>query len=370
MHLALFCRVIDNYGDAGVAWRLARRLGVLGHTVELWIDDTATLSKLAPGLAIHPRVQVRHWTDAIPDTHPDAAICLFGAVLPDALLATWTIPPPDRPKAGIAPPRVAATAGSVGAPSPPPVWINLEYLTCEDWALGCHGLPSPHPRLPLTQWFYFPGMRAGLGCVVCEPQTPFDAAAFRAQIGLPPADAALRISLFSYANAALPALLQTWNDGPQPIELLLCPGPAAEQVAAMALPAGNLRIHPLPWLLPDDYDRLLRHCDLNFVRGEDSFVRAQLAARPLVWQAYVQNEAAHQAKVAAFIDQYAPAPALAALNLAWNAPTSAQTPVDAAWHAFAAQLPSLQTHAENWRMQTRSQGDLAENLMKFIGKRL
>jgi hypothetical protein len=36
---------------------------------------------------------------------------------------------------------------------------------------------------------------------------------------------------------------------------------------------------------------LLWLCDLNFVRGEDSFVRAQWAARPLVWQIYPQQEA-------------------------------------------------------------------------------
>jgi hypothetical protein len=37
-----------------------------------------------------------------------------------------------------------------------PVWINLEYLSAEDWVEGCHGMASPHPRLPLTKHFSFP----------------------------------------------------------------------------------------------------------------------------------------------------------------------------------------------------------------------
>lgn len=340
MFVALFCRVIDNYGDAGVAWRLSRRLGEMGHRVELWIDDTATLARLAPKLEIAPTVRVRPWTEAIPDSHPDAAICLFGAALPEALLQRWV--------------------------ARPPVWINLEYLTCEDWALGCHGLPSPHPRLPLTQWFYFPGLRKGLGGVVHEEwhekwgQTPF----------LATDDHTLRISLFAYANAALPSLLTAWNDGDIPISLRLCPGPAAEQAAAIALPPGRLSIKRLPWLTPDDYDRLLGQCDLNFVRGEDSFVRAQLAARPLVWQAYVQEDAAHRAKVDAFLNLYsdasAPMQALAAFNRAWNQ----QTPVTTEWAHLVPHLPALQAHARHWRAQVMQLGDLAENLMKFIGERL
>jgi hypothetical protein len=53
---------------------------------------------------------------------------------------------------------------------------------------------------------------------------------------------------------------------------------------------GALTLHVLPMLDQDSYDRLLWESDLNFVRGEDSCLRAQFAARPMVWQAYVQEE--------------------------------------------------------------------------------
>ncbi len=36
----IFCAVVDNYGDIGVCWRLARQLAhEHGMTVRLWVDD-------------------------------------------------------------------------------------------------------------------------------------------------------------------------------------------------------------------------------------------------------------------------------------------------------------------------------------------
>ena len=57
----LFCRVIDNFGDIGVCWRLAADLAARGETVRLWVDDPAPLRWMAPHGA--PRVDVHGWTD-------------------------------------------------------------------------------------------------------------------------------------------------------------------------------------------------------------------------------------------------------------------------------------------------------------------
>ena len=49
MRWDVFCRVIDNLGDVGVCWRLARDLAARGDTVRLWIDDASALAWMAPG---------------------------------------------------------------------------------------------------------------------------------------------------------------------------------------------------------------------------------------------------------------------------------------------------------------------------------
>ncbi len=53
-----------------------------------------------------------------------------------------------------------------------------------------------------------------------------------------------------------------------------------------------------------DYDHLLWCCDFNLVRGEDSFLRAQWAARPFLWHIYPQADAAHLEKLTAFLELY------------------------------------------------------------------
>ena len=49
---------------------------------------------------------------------------------------------------------------------------------------------------------------------------------------------------------------------------------------------------------------MLWACDFNFVRGEDSLVRAIWAGKPFVWQIYPQDDNAHYAKLEAFLDTY------------------------------------------------------------------
>jgi hypothetical protein len=94
------------------------------------------------------------------------------------------------------------------------VWLNLEYLSAEAWVATCHRQPSPHPRLPLVKYFFFPGFDAATGGLLREAdydarRAAFDEAAFRAEFGLPPRQAdELTISMFAYPHApALPELL-------------------------------------------------------------------------------------------------------------------------------------------------------------------
>ncbi len=286
----IFCTVIDNYGDIGVTWRLARQLAAEhGLPMRLWVDDLAAFQHIRPeidaGLQTQQLagVEIRRWSSPLPEIEA-------GEVVIEALAC-------NLPEEYIA--RMLAR-------QPPPVWLNLEYLSAEDWVAGVHGLPSPHPRLPLTKHFFMPGYTADTGGLTREswltPQRDrfrADAsarAAFFDSLGLPPMRTGeLRISLFSYQNAALPGLLQAWASGDETVSVLVPRGKALPVVAAWlgcadlqpgtSWQRGALTLHVLPMLDQDAYDRLLWACDLNFVRGEDSFTRAQFAARPLVWQA-------------------------------------------------------------------------------------
>ncbi len=341
----IFCTVVDNYGDAAVCWRLARQLAIEhGWWVRLWIDDPAPLARLVPDFATGP-VAVRFWPDPWPtageaDDVADVVIEAFACELPPAYVE------------------------AMAARSRPPVWLNLEYLSAETWVAGCHGLPSPHPRLPLVKNFYFPGFDAGTGGLLREHDYEawrgrFDEAAFRAEFDLPrKAPDEITISLFSYANPAWPRLVEGWTDSPRPIRVLR---PGCTEVSRTE---GNLSLHSLPFLPQQRYDELLWACDLNFVRGEDSFVRAQWAGRPFVWQIYPQAQDVHLPKLEAFLAIHPAGTALRPFWLAWNGVGQLD------WEKFATSLPALEDPMRRWSKTLAGRPDLAAGLVQFCLQRL
>jgi uncharacterized repeat protein (TIGR03837 family) len=345
----LFCRVVDNLGDAAVCWRLARQLALeFGWRMRLWIDDPSPIDALAPDYVSLP-VEVRRWPDDFPNVEPaQVVIEAFACELPRQYV--------DR----------------MARASRAPVWINLEYLSAEHWVTGCHGLPSPHPTLPLTKHFFFPGFAAGTGGLILEKDADF---------GDRGIGSALSVSMFCYDNPALPAMLDVWARGGEPVVCRVADGLPREQVAAWldtpfergdSVRRGALELTALPFVPQREYDRLLGACDLNFVRGEDSFVRAQWARRPFVWQAYPQADGAHWPKIEAFLGRYGQEltgerrVATADFSYAWNG----RGDVTAAWPAFRAALPALANHARPWADGIASHGNLAENLVRFCTERL
>jgi uncharacterized repeat protein (TIGR03837 family) len=375
-HWDIFCRVIDNFGDIGVSWRLARQLASAhGVPVRLWVDQLADLHALCPQANLQASRQVVEGVEVLrlvddPAHEPDFAlpadvvIEAFGCGLPRHYVA------------------------AMAARAVKPLWIILEYLSAEPWVCDHHGLPSPHPQLNLPRTFFFPGFTQGTGGVLREPdllarRDAFDAAAVdkkrawwsRMGFEAAPPDA-MSVSLFAYPHAPVRALLDAWVLGAIPVVAAIPEGPLARQVR-LDFPAdrGNLALRYLPFLPQADYDPLLWVCDVNFVRGEDSFVRAQWAGRPFVWHIYPQAENAHAAKLNAFLERYGstmPAAAAQAVRgfwKAWNGAAGAP-PVADAWQAFCGELQAQRQGLRQWQESLVRIGDLAGNLLQFSQKKM
>jgi uncharacterized repeat protein (TIGR03837 family) len=371
----VFCRAVDNYGDVGVCWRLARALAQEhGLDVSLVVDDVGALARMAPGVdrdalrQRHDGVTVAHWTDPLGDADSrvaDVVVEAFGCGLPE--------------------PYVAALAGRL----PPPAWFVLEYLSAEPWVDDAHGLPSPHPRAPIVRRFWFPGFTKATGGLLRERGLLAARDAFRSDeagrstfwqaLGVAQArDGETRVSLFCYPQTKLAALFDAWAGGDQPISCIVPEGIATGALDAWTggrvpqpgtpVTRGRLTLHAIPFLAQDVYDRLLWSCDVNFVRGEDSFVRAQWAARPFVWHVYPQQEGAHLRKLEAFLDRYtaalAPATATAVRRFfaAWNEAPGA-TALPAAWLEWAPLRPQLDDHGKAWSGQLCELVELSAGLV-------
>jgi uncharacterized repeat protein (TIGR03837 family) len=177
--------------------------------------------------------------------------------------------------------------------------------------------------------------------------------------------------MLCYEPPALAALLRQWSArglAGRPVELLVTPGRSAEAVkAAMAeancpLDSPGLRTTCLPWLSQQDYDKLLWACDMNFVRGEDSVLRALWTGKPFVWQIYPQQDDVHLLKLTAFLEQ--------------NQLTGAAQNFHAAWNDSNQKLPEVDAGAlADWQVQTRAararllaQDALSDSLLKFVSK--
>jgi len=397
LRCSIFCAIVDNFGDIGVCWRLARQLArEHAMDVTLWVDDPALArwflqnsGASGPGCETDG-VSFRAWSS---DWHPepqdiavitscDFLIEAFACTLPEALLAT------------------------LGRLERAPTWVNLEYLSAEPWVEEHHQLASllslPGARSladPVRKTFFFPGFSARTGGLLREAGLLERHAAWQRQEAqarllllarLAPAlsetlrDDTVFVSLFTYESKSLPGCL---NAMAQDCVSTLCLVPEGRSLAGVQaflelgepLRAGDigvrgaLSIVVIPFQSQDDYDLLLSLCDFNFVRGEDSFVRAQWAARPLLWHIYPQQGETHLQKLEAFLTLQG------AESMREIAP---QTPADKAlrqfvrlwnlgedcgelWHHLRPQLPGLREQARKWQQHLAEMPDLAANLLRF-----
>lgn len=372
----IFCTVVDNFGDIGVCWRLAKQLTQdQNQMVRLWVDDLLCFSCIAPDVNAEIQqqnvqgIEVYQWQKTFPDIEPaDVVIEAFACELPDVYIA------------------------AMARKNKRPVWINLEYLSAEPWVAQYHSLPSPHPRFPLTKTFFFPGFVKGTGGLLREKnllaqREVFNVAAEQAflhQKGLCERRFdEIRIALFCYNTAPVESLVRLLSESLNPVLLIVPQGRVADRIVAIlnhiAFPNGSLIKHKqltvqiVPFMAQNDFDRMLWSCDINFVRGEDSFVRAQWAGSPFIWNIYPQAEGAHWEKLEAFLDLYTvdmpPEMAIAVREMwfCWNDADEINKDV---WMNFLGLRESLMQHNKKWVKQLLEQDDLTSGLVQFVENQL
>ncbi len=303
----IFCAVIDNFGDAGVCWRLAKRFTALGLKVRLIIDRPDVLQKLVPSLTLAGSegeadgIAVVDWHALEKEAAPapaDIVIETFACRLPESF--------------------EKAIAKRVEENDNPPFYFNLDYLSAEKWVDGWHDIWGMHPTLPIKKLWFFPGFADQTGGVLIEDGYSAREAAFlesekQSFLESLGADSALQtVFFFAYPANAVDRMAEALASLPagEPINLLAAPGEAgvalAKRLAGMGERASHIRTLCAPFLPQADFDKLMWACDFVVVRGEDSFVRAQLAGKPMLWSTYPVEDRTHRIKLDAWLERISP----------------------------------------------------------------
>ena len=317
--ITLLCKVVDNYGDAGVVYRLARALSALPDCPPLGIiiDDARALAQLAPGIVAGQAVQTYECTAdsgcagvtwRIYDWNA-GKVCapLFEHEMPDILLECFQCGRPDWLDGLLFAPGAAFTTSIV----------NIDYLTAESYAEDFHCLQSLTRSARIRKVNFMPGFTAKTGGLILD--APFmsrvgnRAAAFDAlaAYGLHD-DGSFIVPVFTYERDFTPLVtaLTVLNEsapGGKHIAVYLAPGRSCKPfLTAWCLAGRPFRVMELPFMSQTAWDALLCAADFSFIRGEDSFARACLAGAPFVWHAYVQDEEYQLVKVQALLDRMRP----------------------------------------------------------------
>lgn len=366
----VFCCVIDNFGDAGIAWRLVQCLRAEnGWKMRLIIDDVSVLSALVPELdaACSEQqfcdVQIVAWPETGALEPADIVIELFSCRLPEAY--------------------EAAIDAARRSTAHRPVVLAVDYLTAEHYAETSNGLQSPHPRYGYPKTFLFPGFsdltcgflrEADLWERLQHDQLPEQRRALLAQFGANP-EAPLTLFFFTYPQMPLEAFASALAQDRRPIQILAAPGQASAQLRAFLarIPrAEHVKIVDMPMVPQSRFDAVLSACDACLVRGEDSTLRAQLAARALIWTLYPQSEDTHLVKLRAFAQLYTQhmtqedGQVWMQLNLWLN--NGQADPL--AWSRWRDRLPQMQQAAQSWQKFLFSVSSQSQRITQVVEKQL
>lgn len=332
-------------------WRLARQLSSEKQwSIRLWVDKLESLAKLQPDIdpdraqQFWRTIDIRRWPEPWRDIEPyEVTIAGFSCPLPDAY--------------------VAALRKQIS-----PIWIQLEYLSAEDWVGSFHAKTSQRNDR-LRPVFFFPGFTPDTGGLIREAnlleqqqrwqREPDEQISWLHALGVNVSREQKLVSVFAYPHAPIHTLIEQLQTTDKQYHLLI---PAGATSTKPVRAAANVSWQTIPFLSQPDYDHLLWSCDLNLVRGEDSFVRAIWAGKPMLWQIYPQKDGVHHQKLDAWLAMAHLPPKIGQAMHEW---ADGELNTDITGNLTGQKWTHWHQSSQLFRAKLLEQADLASNLDAF-----
>ncbi len=299
----IFCDIIDNFGDIGFVYRLAREIKKKDNSlsVRVFFNDPETFSKINKKIIIEKKIQkidgIHYYDmrkmddrDYISAGNAQVAIEAYGCEIPEVYLKNIS----EKLQ----------------------VVVNIEYLTAEEWAREYHLRNSYINIKNVKKYFYMPGFEDWSGgLIVPKYETLKNKTRFFSEIVSSHSEKIFSNSpditfkadtfigtVFSY-EYNFENLLDTLENSNKDVALLVFGEMSKEGflITDKINTLKNIRIIFMNYVEQELYDTILYNSDFNLVRGEESFARAIISGKPFLWHAYCQEEMEHINKVDAFL---------------------------------------------------------------------
>lgn len=377
MQITVLCKVVDNFGDIGVVYRLCKQLLFIQTdlTINLVVDDLSSFNKINslinPSLSFQKidRLLIYFWNDdklCHKDFSSDDGEKL------SVILECFQCGRPDWMEKILFEEKLNRICHIV----------MIDYLTAEKYAEDFHCLKSLTRSAKVQKVNFMPGFTDKTGGLIIDElwkKTDYNS------------DGPYLIFTYEknwdgFVKALGEKILNndvTGNDESRDAKkILLAPGRGKKSF--LEAYTRFIKSHPelsdllteLDFMNQEDWDKMMKTCSVLFIRGEESLSRACLSGIPFVWHAYPQSEEYQIVKVNALlqrIKEYFTKEDFTIIKNLWldfNKPESElnQDEFFEHTHAFLENTTRMQKGFSLFADDLRKNGDLAFNLMTFLKK--
>ena len=377
MYITILCKVVDNFGDIGVAWRLCRRLAKIQSKSKicLVVDDLEVFSKIEDGLPrrlageakqsiIINGIEIFPWND---DAFCHEVFSQNDGERLSLILELFQCGRPDWMERILFDERLQRTVQI----------IMIDYLTAEKYAEDFHCLQSLTRSAKVQKVNFMPGFTQKTGGLVLDDEWQ----------QLPEYKADGNVLVFTYEkdwSMLAEALIDYCGSPSTPLrdrkKVLLAQGRGKESMLQALKqefePAGPERsrrdetsfIEELPYLNQNQWDKMMKECSALVIRGEESMSRACLSGIPFIWHAYPQSDEYQLVKVKALLERMRQHFEQADFEIVEKAWLDINGANNMSFSQFFEAVPRLVSGFRDFAASLRKNGDLAANLMTYIEK--
>lgn len=358
MEITVLCKVVDNFGDIGVNWRLAKKLKKLcpQNKINLIVDNLTSFNKICDQVNPNEVLQevcgifVYDWNAY------DFCYDKFSGknnVHLQVILECFQCGRPDWMEKILFDDELNHTVQI----------IMIDYLSAEDYAESFHKLQSLTRRGKVKKVNFMPGFTDKTGGLIIDEGWE----------ELTPRNENGDILFFTYARNWEPVVNAIRGVEICAGKKILCAAGAGQEsfVKAWGLEEG---IEVLPFVNQTDWDKMMKNCSFLFIRGEESLSRACLTGIPFIWHAYPQSDEYQLVKVNALLERmkkYFSLEDFGKVAAAWqaiNSPESGENDrkLEVSVLTMLAMQNQLADGFREFALDLRKNGDLGQNLMTFI----